>query len=163
MGRGLFFEDFKPGMRFATAHRTISEGDVHLFAGLTGDDDPIHTNAEYATAFFFGQRVAHGLLGLSTAIGLAVRLGILEGTVMAFREILDWKFSAPIFFGDTIGTLIDVLETKPVPRLGGGLVTLRAEISKQDGTIVQQGRWSVLVRGRGKDNRGGDQPSPANH
>jgi 3-hydroxybutyryl-CoA dehydratase len=148
VSRGLFFDEFKVGMRFSSAGRTITEGDVYLFAGLTGDNDPIHTDAEYSANFVFGQRVAHGLLGLSTAVGLAIRMGILEGTVIAFREIIDWKFSAPIFFGDTISVVMEVIETKAVPRMGGGLVMLHADIVNQEGKIVQHGRWSALVKDR---------------
>ena len=143
---GLFFEEYKPGMQLTSMAKTINEGDVAAFAGLTGDFSAIHTDAVYAANFVFGQRIAHGLLGLSTAVGLAVRMGFLEGTILAFREILDWKFSAPIFFGDTIHAVMEVTEVKAVPKLGGGLVTLRVEILNQDNKLVQQGKWSVLIK-----------------
>jgi len=147
-GRGLYFDEFYVGRRFITARRTITEEDIQAFANLTGDDDPIHTDAVYAAGHPFGQRVAHGLLGLSIAEGLAVQLGIIEGTLLAFREVLEWKFSAPIFIGDEVGAVFNVVETKAVPRLNGGLVTLFAEITNQDGRIVQHGKWSMLVMDR---------------
>jgi len=146
--RGLFFDEFTPGRRFITTERTITEEDITEYAGLTGDDDPMHTDAAYAARHFFGRQVAHGLLGLSIGSGLAVQLGIMDGTLLAFREVLDWKFSAPICIGDTIQAVIVVSAVKAVPRLGAGLVTLYTEINNQAGRIVQHGKWSVLIRNR---------------
>ena len=143
---GLFFEEFEPGQSIESVGRTVTEADVVAFAALTGDWNPIHTNAEFAAQHPFGQRVAHGLLGLSIASGLAVRLGFLEETVLAFREMGSWKFSLPIYLGDTIRVRATVTETKSMRRLGGGLVTLKVEILNQDDKVVQRGTWGVLVK-----------------
>ena len=145
--KGLFFEEFEVGQTITSVGRTITEADVVAFAALSGDWNPIHTDAEFAATDPFGQRVAHGLLCLSVAIGLANRLGFVEGTALAFREIGDWKFSLPVFFGDTIRLRATVIETKPMRRLGGGLVNLKVEILNQDDKIVQRGTWGVLVKG----------------
>jgi acyl dehydratase len=128
--------------------RTITEADVVGFAALTGDWTTIHTDAEYAARQPFGQRVAHGLLGLSVASALATRLGFIEETVLAFREIGSWKFSLPIYFGDTIHMRATVTETKPMRRLGGGLVVFKVEILNQDDKVVQRGTWSLLIKSR---------------
>ncbi|MFZ1769434.1 MAG: MaoC/PaaZ C-terminal domain-containing protein, partial [Caldilinea sp.] len=93
----------------------------------------------------FGQRVAHGLLVLSIASGLAVRLGFMEDTILAFRS-LEWKFTAPVFIGDTIRLRVTVEATKPMPRLGGGLVTLKMEVMNQKDEVVNRGSWDVLCR-----------------
>jgi acyl dehydratase len=93
----------------------------------------------------FGERIAHGLLGLSIASGLAVRLGFIEDTVIAFMG-LDWKFRAPIKIGDTIHMLAQIAEKKPMPRLGGGLVTLNVEVLNQRGETTQKGTWSMLMK-----------------
>jgi len=85
--RGLYFEEFSVGMSIVSPGRTITESDIVAFAGLSGDFNQIHTDAEYSQTTPFGQRVAHGLLGLSIASGLAVRTGVIEGTVLAWREI----------------------------------------------------------------------------
>ena len=77
--RGRYFEDFTRGERIVTASRTVTESDVLSFAGLTADYNPIHTDAVLAATTPFGQRVAHGALGLSLAIGLAARTGMMEG------------------------------------------------------------------------------------
>jgi 3-hydroxybutyryl-CoA dehydratase len=146
--RGLYFEEFAADQSITSVGRTVTEADVVAFAALSGDWNSIHTDAEYAAGHPFGQRAAHGLLGMSIASGLAMRLGFLEETALAFREITGWKFSLPIFIGDTIHIRATVTETKAMPRLGGGLVSLKVEILKQDDTVVQRGTWSVLVKGR---------------
>lgn len=145
---GMYFEEFQVGQRIESPGRTITETDVVTFAGLSGDFNTIHTDAEYAKSTPFGERVAHGLLGLSIASGLAVRTGVLEGTVIAFREIRNWKFKAPVFLGDTLHVVIEVEETKSIPRLGGGLVVISIDVVNQDDTSVMKGSWSVLVQSR---------------
>lgn len=143
--RGMYFEKFEVGQQIVTVGRTITEADVVTFAGLSGDFNQIHVDAEYSAKRHFGQRVAHGLLGLSIASGLAVQTGVLEGTVLAWREINEWKFSRPIFFGDTIHVEMEVTETKAMARLGGGLVVLKLNVLNQKDETVMKGMWSVLV------------------
>ena len=144
--KGLFFEEFEVGHSVTSVGRTVTESDVVSFAALSGDWNAIHTDAEVAKQGVFAQRVAHGLLCMSIASGLAMRLGFLEETALAFRVIDSWKFSLPVFFGDTIRVRATVIETKPMRRLGGGLVTLKVEILNQDDKVVQRGNWGVLVK-----------------
>jgi acyl dehydratase len=115
------------------------------FAGLSGDNNPIHTDAEFSKGSQFGQRVAHGLLGLSITSGLAWRTGILEGTVMAFREVNDWKFVKPIFIGDTIHADLQVTEVKALPRVGGGSVVMTFDVKNQASDTIARGSWTVLI------------------
>jgi len=143
---GLYFEEFEPGQSITSPARTITEADVVAFAALSGDWNAIHTDAVYAAQHFFGQRVAHGLLVMSIASGLAMRLGILEDTVLAFREIEGWKFSQPVFMGDTVRVRATVTETKAMARLGGGSVSLKIEVLNQEDKVVQRGTWTVLVK-----------------
>jgi 3-hydroxybutyryl-CoA dehydratase len=145
--RGLFFEEFEVGQSITSPGRTVTEADVVGFAALSGDWNSLHTDAEYAAQHPFGQRVAHGLLGLCIAEGLADRLGFVERTALAFREIGSWKFSRPILIGDTIRVEVTVAETRPVRRLGGGLVAFAVKILNQDDEVVQRGRWDILVQG----------------
>ena len=146
--RGLYFEEFQVGQRVPTPGRTVTETDIVTFAGLSGDFNTIHTDAEYSATTPFGKRVAHGLLGLAIASGLAVRTGVMEGTVLAFREISEWKFSRPIFIGDTVHAEIEVAETKALPRLGGGSVVFDVDLKNQAGETVMKGRWSVIVQSK---------------
>jgi 3-hydroxybutyryl-CoA dehydratase len=143
--RGLYFEEFESGQKIISAGRTITESDVVTFAGLSGDYNQIHTNAEFSKGTPFGQRVAHGLLGLSVASGLAMRTGVLEGTVLAFREIGNWKFVKPVFIGDTIHVEMEILEKKALPRIGGGSLVLQIEVINQDSILAMKGSWTVLV------------------
>jgi 3-hydroxybutyryl-CoA dehydratase len=143
--RGLFFEEFQPGQHVTTPGRTITESDIVSFAGLSGDYNLIHTDAEYSRTSPFGQRVAHGLLCLSIASGLATRSGIMEGTVMAFREINNWKFIKPVLIGDTIHVEMDVIETKPYLRLNGGSVIIEIHVNNQNNETVMKGTWNALI------------------
>ncbi|MDO9131256.1 MAG: MaoC/PaaZ C-terminal domain-containing protein [Anaerolineales bacterium] len=143
--RGMYFEEFQIGQRILSPGRTITESDIVTFAGLSGDFNQIHTDAEYSQTSPFGQRVAHGLLGLSIASGLALRTGVLEGTVMAFREIGEWKFVKPVFIGDTIHVEMEVAKTKAFPRLGGGAVTIAIQVENQRDEVVMKGNWITLV------------------
>jgi len=145
--RGLYFEQFEVGQKLVTAGRTITESDIVRFAGLSGDFNQIHTDAAYAAAGPFEQRVAHGLLVQSIATGLAVQSGVIEGTVLAFRE-LTTKFSLPVFIGDTVHVSLEIVEKKALPRLGGGQVVMKFRILNQEGKAVQRGSWVMLVQGQ---------------
>ena len=145
--RGLYFEDLVEGAEIVSPARTVTESDIMLFAGLTGDYNPLHTDAQYAADTIFGQRIAHGLLGLAIAGGLGWRVGFLEGTVEAFRD-LEWKFSQPVFIGDTIHIRLRIAEKKPMKRLGGGIVGFDVRMLNQHGDIVQRGSWKLLMKSK---------------
>ncbi len=148
---GLYFEEFTVGQSVKTAGRTVSEDAIFSFAGLTGDYNQIHTDAEFAKTTPFGQRVAHGLLGLSIATGLIMRTGLLEGTVLAFREINEWKFVKPIFIGDTIHAVLTIAETKPLPRIGGGALIANVEVRNQKDEVLQKGSLNLLMLSKPKE------------
>ena len=139
-----YFDEMEIGQKWVMKGRTITEADVVNFAGLSGDYTQLHTDEEHAKSSLFGKRVAHGVLVLSIATGLAVRLGFIEGTALAFRE-LTCKFSQPVFFGDTIHVKARVKELKPMPRLGGGSVIFDVWVINQDGKTVQKGEWNMLI------------------
>ena len=148
--RGMFFEEFVVGQKILTAGRTVTETDIVSFAGLSGDFNQIHTDAEYSQGTPFGQRVAHGLAVLSIASGLAVQTGIMEGTILAFREINEWKFSLPVVIGDTMHVELEVLETRALARLGGGAIVLALDVKNQKGESVQKGKWTALMMSQPK-------------
>ena len=145
--RGMYFEEFEVGYEVISAGRTITETDIVSFAALTGDWTQIHVNAEYAKGTIFGQRVAHGLMGLSYAAGLGAQLGFIEETVLLFRS-LEWKFSAPIFIGDTIHFRAKVKAKKELKKLGGGNVVFDVRLINQEGKNVQKGTWEVLMKSK---------------
>ncbi len=147
---GLYFEEFFVGQKVVTVGRTVSEADIFTFAGLTGDFNEIHTNAAFASKTQFGQRIAHGLLGLSLATGLIMRTGFLEGTVLAFREINEWKFVKPFYIGDTVSAELTITETKALPRIGGGSIIAAIAVKNQGDEICQRGSLNLLVLSKPK-------------
>lgn len=147
---GLFFEEFSVGQIVTTTGRTISEDAIFSFAGLTGDYNQIHTDAAFASKTQFGQRIAHGLLGMSVAVGLIMRTGLLEGTVLAFREIQEWKFVKPFFIGDTAHAVLTIAETKALPRIGGGALIASVEVRNQNNEVCQKGLLNLLVLSKPK-------------
>ncbi len=146
--RGMYFEDFQIGQQIVTAGRTITEADIMAFAGLSGDFNQLHTDAEFAKHTPFGQRIAHGLLVTAIASGLAAQTGILEGTTIAFREISEWKFSKPVFIGDTVHVVLEVVGLKPARRLGGGVVDIKVDVRNQRDETVMRGVWAVIMASR---------------
>lgn len=144
---GLYYEEFEIGASVESAGRTVTEADIVLFAMLSGDWNPIHTDAEYSKSQMMGQRIAHGLLVLSIATGLATRLGFMEDTVIAFMG-LEWEFRAAVKIGDTVRVRATVAEKKDMPRLGGGYVTFKVEVLNQEDTRVQRGTWRILVKSK---------------
>lgn len=145
--RGMYFEEFSTETSIVSAGRTITEADLVNFAGLSGDYNLIHTDAEFAKATPMGERIAHGMLVLSIATGLANQLGFMEGTVIAFVS-LEWKFKRPIKIGDTVHVTARVKQTKAMHAVGGGLVTLDVRLLNQRDELTQQGEWTILVKSK---------------
>lgn len=145
---GLYFEDFAKGDVFTTPGRTVGEIEVAQFAQLTGDYNPMHTDRVFAEASPFGQRIAHGLLGLSLVSGLAARLGVFEGTAVAALGIENWRYHAPILFGDTVHVVITIADTRLTSAGGRGILYRDYELVNQDGKTVQSGRMPIMVRCR---------------
>jgi acyl dehydratase len=143
--RGRYFEEFEIGQKFSSSGRTITESDIVMFAGLSGDYNQIHTDIEFCKNTPIGKRIAHGLLVTSIASGLIAQSGLIEGTVIAFREINNWKFTKTTFIGDTIHVITEVIETKSLPRLGGGAVVLRLDVKNQNEESLMKGKWTALI------------------
>ncbi len=142
-----FFDDFEVGETFTTEARTITEDDIVRFADLSGDRHRLHLDEAYAEKTPFGERIAPGLLGLSIASGLWVRLGLLEESVIAFLG-LEWKFVAPVRIDDMVRTAVTVKEKRGSRQSERGILTLKAVVLNQDDEIVQEGTWTLLVTRR---------------
>ncbi|TNE89248.1 MAG: dehydratase [Deltaproteobacteria bacterium] len=145
MARGQYFSEFSVGDVFESVGRTVTEADVVHFAGISGDFNPLHTDATFAEKTPFGQRIAHGMLAASISTGLGQTLGIFEGTTMALMS-QTFVYKAPVFFGDTIRLRLTVEDTKASSKGGKGVVTFASDIVKQDGEIAVAGSWTVLFR-----------------
>jgi acyl dehydratase len=152
----LGFEDLAVGDEWESPRRTITEAEVVLFAGLTGDFNPLHMDHEAARQGPFGRPVAHGLLGMAIATGLFTQS--LRVDTLAFLGILEWNFVRPIHFGDTIHTISGVLALEPRSRGRRGVVTWSRRVFNQAGEIVQDGRTQTLVRGRADRRKADGEP-----
>lgn len=141
---GRWFSEFEVGQTFESQGRTIGETDVTMFAALTGDWNPLHTDAEFAAKTPFGKRVGHGMLSASVATGLSQTLGIFDGTTLALMS-QTWAYKGPVFFGDTIRVRLVVESVTPSSKPGRGVVGFRCDVVKQDGAVVVTGPWAVLM------------------
>ena len=144
----LYFDDFHIGQKFVTKSRTITETDVLSFAGLSWDHNQLHTDAEYAANTQFGQRIAHGLLGVIAHAGLSYQLT--EDSILALLE-LNWKFKGPIFLGDTIHVEQEVKELRESSSGDRGILKFEKKVINQSGEIVQTGTTTILLAKRRDD------------
>jgi acyl dehydratase len=145
----LTFDDLAVGDEWESARRTVTETDVVLFAGLSGDFNPLHIDHASSQTGPFGRPVAHGLLGMSIATGLISQA--LRVDTIAFLAILEWKFLHPIAFGDTIHAVSKVDSLAPHSSGRRGVVTWHRRVLNQNGLVVQEGRTQTLVRARSRE------------
>jgi acyl dehydratase len=143
---GLYFDQYSTGQTFKTVARTITETDVVQFAGLSGDYNPIHIDKETAAEGFFGQRIAHGMLVISVTTGMIHWLNILDDTTIALLEWQEMKFFKPVFLGDTIHAVIEVLSTKETSKPDRGIIQLGLSIRKQTQEEVISAKMLILMK-----------------
>jgi acyl dehydratase len=142
----VFFEDLSVGQEFVSPGRTVTEADIVLFAGLSGDYNVLHTDAEHMKASLFGERIAHGLLGLSIEQGLASRGE--PAAAHGLLHALKWKFKGPIKIGDTIHVRSRIAAKKDGDDPARGLVTVERRLVNQRGETVQEGETEHAVERR---------------
>lgn len=142
----LYYEDLAEGQTFTSQARTVTETDLMAFAMLSGDWNPIHTDEEFAKKTHFGQRVVHGLFGLSMMTGLLDRTGLFGGSAIAMLDINNWQFKRPIFVGDTLHFEMEIV-SKRLTRSGDrGIVDRKFTLINQKGEVVQEGHIGVMVQ-----------------
>jgi acyl dehydratase len=140
---GIGFEDLRVGEEFRSPGRTITETDIVLFAGLSGDYNVIHTDAEHMKSSLFGERIAHGLLVLSIQQGLLERA--MPSRARESFVALKWKFRGPVKIGDTLHVRARISAKQDGDKPGWGLVTVEREVVNQLGEVVQAGETQHLV------------------
>ena len=143
--KGRCIEEFKEGQVDESRARTITETDVVQFSWVSGDVNPMHTDAVHSAKSPIGQRIAHGALGLSVATGLSASLGYLDGTAIAALGVDEWKFLKPIFFNDTIRLRATVISARPTSKPDRGVLVRRMELLNQRDEVVQTGLMTTMV------------------
>ncbi|MGW5383237.1 MaoC/PaaZ C-terminal domain-containing protein [Nocardia sp. NPDC003963] len=143
---GKCVEEFVIGEVSVSPGRTVTETDVVQYSWVSGDTNPMHTDAEYAARSPLGRRIAHGTLGMSICTGLSARMGQFDGTSIAALGVDEWQFLAPVFIGDTVHLRTTVVSsrvssTKP----DRGVVVRRMELLDQNSQIVQRGLMKTMV------------------
>lgn len=150
--RGKTWDELEVGAEFWTGGRTVTEGDVLGFSGLTGDFNPLHTDEEFARSSPFGTRVPHGPLIHDMYLGLLDRLGLVEGTALAFLE-LRCKFLAPVLVGDSIHARVSVADKREARKPDRGVVTFRITMFNQREEPVQEAEHVLMMARRAAEGR----------
>jgi len=143
-----YFEELNPGDSWVSPRRTITEADIVMFAAMTGDHNPIHTDEEFAKTTIFGGRILHGPAGSAIATGLESRLGIKEGTAIAFLG-MTWDLKGPIKIGDTIRVEQKVTSKRETKKPTQGIVFFHVALVNQRDEIVQEGEWKIMMIRKG--------------
>lgn len=143
--RGRHYEEFEIGEQFLSPSRTITEADVVIFAGVSADWNPLHTDEEFARRTPFRKRIAHGMLINSIASGLGNQTGVFDGTTIALMEMVI-RYKDPVFFGDTIHLELTVRDKRETSSVRRGIVVFATSVKNQRGEIVVDGEWVVLMR-----------------
>jgi acyl dehydratase len=135
----------EPGLTVTSASRTIGEGDVSIFAGLTGDFTPIHIDEEFAKTTPHGTRIAHGPHTMATAIGLATHTGVFGERVIGLVNI-NWDLMGAVKLGDTIRSKVTIEAIRPTSKPGRNLATYGFDVLNQRDEVIQRGRMMVIVK-----------------
>jgi acyl dehydratase len=141
---GYYYEDFAPDQTIVTRGRTVGEGDITLFAGLSGDFNPLHVDTEFSTTAGYKGRIAHGPMTLAMAIGLMSQQNLIDGTTTGLLG-LTWTFTAPVAIGDTIHARITLASKRPTKDATRGIVVLRLDVRNQRDTSVQLGEMTLMM------------------
>jgi 3-hydroxybutyryl-CoA dehydratase len=138
----LDFDRLAAGTRVRTRGRTIAEADLISFSALTGDWHPQHADAQWAAESPFGERIAHGMMVLSYALGL---LPIDPARVVALRGIRNVVFKRPVPIGTTISVEAEIADLRPLDD-GHGLVELALRVRDADDRLLARAALEALWR-----------------
>ena len=145
---GRFFDQFRLGECWETHGRTIAEADIHAFAALTGDWNPVHSD-ETVAGPLHGGRIAHGTLMPGLAWGMLRSHDLIDGTVVALKS-LEWEFLAPVRIGDTVRVTAEVAALSPHRQAPRGRVTFALAVANQRGETVSRGRATLVMQKQGE-------------
>ena len=143
---GLYWEEWNIGAEYESPGRTVTETDIVMFAGLSGDYNPLHINEEFCKQTQFGGRIAHGPLVYAIAAGLLFQLPLYDDTLIAFLGFDSLKFTKPVKPGDTIHARIKVLEKRETSHAERGVMKRQLQVLNQRGDVVQEGIQAFLLK-----------------
>ena len=140
----IYFEDMDLGEEFTSPGRTVTEADVVNYAAFSGDWNQFHVNEEFAKKSVFGQRVAHGPLGVAIQPSMTLR------TAFGFAEIvamlgMAWRFVGPIRIGDTLWIWSKVVEKRETKKPDRGIVVFKRHLFNQRQEVVQEGEVTFMI------------------
>ena len=144
--RGMYWEEWEIGAEFESPARTVTEADIVMFAGLSGDYNPLHVNEEYCKKTIFGTRIAHGPLVYAITAGLLFQLHLYDDTLIAFLGFENLKFTGPVKAGDTIHAKVKVLEKRETSRPDRGVMKRELRVFNQRGEVVQEAIQNFLLK-----------------
>ena len=147
VGRGLTWEDMSVGSVFRTNARTVTEADLVNFVALCGFSEPLFLDASHAAEAGYRGRLVPGALTYCLGEGLVIQSGTYHGTGLAFMH-MEADLRAPVYVGDTVDVVVEVIESRPSRHAGRGVVTTRNSVRNQDGKVVLVYTPVRLVRGR---------------
>lgn len=146
MSQSIFYEDYQIGFQRKTQGRTITESDIVIHAGQTGDFYPHHMDSEWCKTQPFKKRIAHGTLILSVGVGMAAAEINPEALSYGYDKM---RFIKPVFIGDTIHVQVTIKEKREHKRPGYGIVAETVEIFNQDNQCVLACEHLLLVNKKG--------------
>jgi acyl dehydratase len=145
MATGLYFEEFEVGAKYVSQGRTVTEGDVVAFAGISGDYNPLHTDAKFAATTPFGERIAHGMLTVAMSTGMSNWTGIFAGTTIALLE-QNIKYTGAVKFGDTVHLEMEVTEKKETSKPDRGIINIAAKMLNDADQVVVDMKWTLMMK-----------------
>ncbi len=151
----LAWDDLAVGDRFVTSGRTVTEADIVAFAGLSADYNALHVDAAYAQSTPHGERIAHGLLVLAIASGLATRLPMmqfLQPSILGLAN-LECRWMQTCRIGDTLRVVVEIAEKVPGRKPDRGTIVMKRTAVNQRDEPVMESVWRIVVRTRDEGER----------
>ena len=142
----LHFDDLDTAEEWQSPGRTVTESDIVTYAGFSADFNPMHIDEEFAKKTPYRKRIMHGFGVFGIASGLGVQAPLVR--IIALTGVRWWKFTLPVFIGDTVHVRAKVVEKTVKGRGRRGEVVWYRAIVNQDGKVVQEGEITMLVECR---------------